>query len=113
VRFQPYRMFTSRAHDPADRRLACTACHNPHENPATDDAAYDVKCFACHQSFASLKSLGLAKSEEAQGRSDKACPVAARLCVSCHMPKVEFPGSHFKFTDHRIRTAKAGEQFPN
>ena len=113
VRFQPYRMFTSRAHDPADMRLTCTACHNPHENPATDDAFYDPKCFACHQSFASLKSPDVAKTEEKEGRADKACPVAQRLCVSCHMPKVEFPGSHFKFTDHRIRIAKAGEQFPN
>jgi len=113
VRFQPYRMFTSRAHDPADMRLTCTACHNPHKNPATDDAFYDPKCFACHRSFASLKSPDAAKTEEKEGRADKACPVAQRLCVSCHMPKVEFPGSHFKFTDHRIRIAKAGEQFPN
>src|SRR3989441_5259656 len=55
VRFQPYRMFTSRAHDPADMRLTCTACHNPHENPSTDDAFFDPKCLACHRSFASLK----------------------------------------------------------
>jgi len=113
VRFQPYRMFTSRAHDPADMRLTCTACHNPHENPSADEAFYDPKCFACHRSFASLKSLPIARTEEKEGRTDKACPVAQRLCVSCHMPKVEFPGSHFKFTDHRIRIAKAGEQFPN
>ncbi len=113
VRFQPYRMFTSRAHDPADMRLTCTACHNPHENPSTDEAFYDAKCFACHQSFASLKSPAVAKTEEKEGRTDKACPVAQSRCVSCHMPKVEFPSSHFKFTDHRIRIAKAGEQFPN
>ena len=113
VRFQPYRMFTSRAHDPADARLACIACHNPHENPSTDEVSYDANCFACHRSFASLKSAATARAEEQQGRTDKACPVAQRLCVSCHMPKVEFPGSHFKFTDHRIRIAKAGEPFPN
>jgi hypothetical protein len=113
VRFQPYRMFTSRAHDPADMRLTCTACHNPHENPSADEAFYDPKCFACHRSFASLKSPAVAKTEEKEGRTDKACPVAQRLCVSCHMPKVEFPGSHFKFTDHRIRIVKAGESFPN
>jgi hypothetical protein len=28
------------------------------------------------------------------------------------MPKVDLPGSHFKFTDHRIRIAKPGEQYP-
>jgi hypothetical protein len=30
VRFQPYRLFNSRGHDPKDARLACTACHDPH-----------------------------------------------------------------------------------
>ncbi|MDX6709857.1 MAG: hypothetical protein QOH96_873 [Blastocatellia bacterium] len=113
VRFQPYRMFTSRAHDPADMRLSCTACHNPHEDPSTDIASYDPKCFACHQSFASLKSPAVAKAEIEEGRTDKACPVSQRQCISCHMPKVEFPGSHFKFTDHRIRTVREGEPFPN
>ena len=113
VRFQPYRMFTSSAHDPADARLACTACHNPHEDPHEDQVFYDEKCFACHQSFASLKLPAIAKNEETEGRTDKACPVAKDKCVSCHMPKVEFPGSHFKFTDHRIRIAKPGEPFPN
>jgi cytochrome c554/c'-like protein len=112
VRFQPYRMFTSRAHDPADMRLTCTACHNPHEDPSPEPAYYDAKCFTCHRSFESLKSPALAKTEEREGRIDKACPVARNLCVSCHMPKVEFPGSHFKFTDHRIRIVRTGEQFP-
>ena len=64
-------------------------------------------------SFASLKSPAVAKTEEKEGRRDKACPVAQSRCVSCHMPKVEFPGSHFKFTDHRIRIVKVGEQFPD
>lgn len=113
VRFQPYRLFTSRAHDPADMRLSCIACHNPHEDPFADEASYDPKCFACHRSFASLKSPAIAKTEEKEGRTDSACTVAQRLCVSCHMPKIELPGSHFKFTDHRIRTVKAGEPFPN
>ncbi len=113
VRFQPYRIFTSRSHDPDDKRMACTACHNPHENPVQDMAFYDAKCFACHRSSQSLKSAATAKAETKEGRTSKPCPVAQRLCVSCHMPKVEFPGSHFKFTDHRIRIAKAGEPFPN
>jgi hypothetical protein len=29
------------------------------------------------------------------------------------MPKVEIPGAHFKFTDHRIRIARPGEPYPN
>lgn len=113
VRFQPYRMFTSRGHDPDDLRLRCTACHNPHANPVEDAAFYDAKCFACHRSAASLKSATVAKAEEKEGRTDKPCPVAERLCVSCHMPKIEVPGSHFQFTDHRIRTVKPGAPFPN
>jgi hypothetical protein len=29
------------------------------------------------------------------------------------MPQVEIPGSHFKFTDHRIRIARPGDPYPN
>ena len=113
VRFQPYRLFVSRGHDPTDRRMSCVACHNPHEAPRTDDAYYDAKCAACHRSQGSLKSPRLAKSEAADGRDAKPCPVAAAKCATCHMPKVELPGSHFKFTDHRIRVARPGDPFPN
>jgi hypothetical protein len=113
VRFQPYRLFTSRGHDPDDARVSCTGCHDPHENPSEDQAFYDSKCFACHRSKASLKSEQLVKAETSEGRSAKPCPVSERQCASCHMPKVELPGSHFRFTDHRIRIVKAGEAFPN
>jgi hypothetical protein len=113
VRFQPYRIFTSRGHDPDDARLSCTACHNPHETLAEGAAAYDAKCSACHQSPAAVKSVRLARAEQADGRTAKPCPVARQNCTSCHMPKVEIPGSHFKFTDHRIRVARPGEPFPN
>jgi hypothetical protein len=113
VRFQPYRIFTSRGHDPDDARLRCTACHNPHENPKEDAPFYDAKCFACHRSGESVKSAEVAQAEAAQGRNAKPCPVSQRLCVSCHMPRLEVPGTHFKFTDHRIRTAREGEPFPN
>lgn len=113
VRFQPYRLFTSRGHDPFDERLSCTVCHNAHENPKHDEAFYDSKCFACHRSGESLKSAELAKSEAADGRDAKPCPVATKSCGSCHMPKIELPGSHTQFTDHRIRIAREGEPFPN
>ncbi|HEV7893268.1 MAG TPA: multiheme c-type cytochrome [Pyrinomonadaceae bacterium] len=113
VRFQPYRIFTSEGHDPDDRRLGCTACHNPHEDPKEDAAFYDSKCAACHRSQESLKSAQVAKSESEDGRDAKPCPVAQKNCVTCHMPKVEVPGTHFKFTDHRIRIARVGEPFPN
>ena len=113
VRFQPYRLFTSRGHDPFDDRLSCTACHNPHENPKQETAFYDAKCFACHRSGESLKSAQVLKAETEDGRNAKPCPVSQQNCTSCHMPKVEIPGSHFQFTDHRIRIAREGEPFPN
>ena len=113
VRFQPYRLFTSRGHDPSDPRLSCTACHDPHQNPRADAAYYDPKCSACHASQASLKSPARAKSEARDGRRAKPCPVGRKNCSACHMPKVELPGSHFKFTDHRIRVARPGEPVPD
>jgi hypothetical protein len=75
-------------------------------------AFYDPKCLACHRSQASLKSEALAKKEAQEGRNNKPCPVAERQCTSCHMPKVEVPGTHFKFADHRIRIVRSGEPFP-
>ena len=36
----------------------------------------------------------------------KPCPVRSDGCVTCHMPKVELPDAHFKFTDHRIRIVR-------
>jgi len=112
VRFQPYRMFTSKGHDPDDTRLRCTSCHNPHANPVSDPVFYDAKCLACHRSGASLRTPALVQREEQEGRTDKACPVAERACTSCHMPKIEVAGTHFSFTDHRIRIARPGELFP-
>jgi hypothetical protein len=42
-----------------------------------------------------------------------ACPVSGKDCVTCHMPKYDIPGMHYKFTDHWIRVAKAGEPYPD
>jgi hypothetical protein len=93
VRFQPYRLALSRCYDAADNRIRCTACHDPHHAIATSSAAYDVKCQACH--------------------SLNACKVGVKNCSGCHMPKVDLPGAHTSFTDHRIRIAKADEPYPD
>jgi hypothetical protein len=102
VRFQPYRLANSKCFLGNDKRIGCTACHNPHANVVRDDESYDRNCLACH-----------AKSASVAGGSLKPCPVAGRNCVSCHMPKVELPGSHSIFTDHQIRIVHAGDRYPN
>jgi hypothetical protein len=95
VRFQPYRLGNSKCYDPTDNRIRCTACHNPHRGVETTAAAYDPKCLACHKAGAHV------------------CRVAAKDCVTCHMPRLELPGAHKKFTDHRIRIVKANQPYPD
>jgi hypothetical protein len=104
IRFQPYRIFNSRAHLINDRRLSCVACHNPHQQLERDASFYDAKCLACH--------LSTAKEVKTRERSAAACPVSTKGCVTCHMPKVELPAMHYQFTDHWIRIVKAGEPAP-
>ncbi|HXJ93569.1 MAG TPA: multiheme c-type cytochrome [Terriglobia bacterium] len=105
VRFQGYRLARSRCSATDDRRIACTACHNPHKPLVRDAAFYDSKCLACHASSRSGQTLKM-------GTAASACPVAKQKCVTCHMPKTEIPGIHFKFSDHWIRVAKAGAPYP-
>jgi hypothetical protein len=103
VRFQPYRLGNSKCYDEADNRIRCTACHNPHRELETSAGAYDGKCTACH-------SRAAAPSTRA---SRRICRVAAKDCVTCHMPRLDLPGAHMKFTDHRIRIVKANEPYPD
>lgn len=97
VRFQPYRLTNSKCYDAADARMRCTACHDPHGPTETRAAAYDARCTNCHSA----------------AQRARTCKVAKRECVTCHMPKIELPGAHHKFTDHQIRIARAGEPYPN
>jgi len=104
IRFEPYRLVLSRCFDGRDPRIACTACHNSHDQMAQSPSFYDAKCLDCHAGPRRPASAG--KVTGAQ------CPVAAENCVTCHMPKLELPGDHFKFADHDIRIVKPGEPFP-
>lgn len=97
VRFQPYRLANSKCYDVEDVRIRCTACHDPHQALETSAAVYDAKCQACHS-----------KSKPASP-----CRVATKDCVTCHMPRLELPGAHKKFTDHEIRVVKANEPYPD
>jgi cytochrome c554/c'-like protein len=110
VRFQPYRIFGSKCYSD-DRRISCAACHDPHESAPHDQAYYDAKCLACHKP--ERGSVAVAKpSDSSEGSAAPGCKVGVKNCASCHMPKVDLPGSHFKFTDHRIRIANPGEPYP-
>jgi hypothetical protein len=110
VRFQPYRITYSPCYDPDDRRITCAACHDPHREVETNIAAYDAKCLTCHQLKPDAKA---AKVVNAPNPKATPCKVGTQKCASCHMPKYELPGAHFKFTDHMIRVVKPGEAYPN
>jgi hypothetical protein len=102
VRFQPYRIQFSKCWDPADSRIGCTACHDPHKS--SHDApplAYDKACQSCHS------------PNQRARRALRVCKVAKADCVTCHMPKYEIPDSHHLFADHFIRVARAGEPYPD
>ncbi|MDQ3009822.1 MAG: hypothetical protein M3X11_03860 [Acidobacteriota bacterium] len=111
IRFQPYRMFNSRCYS-ADKRIGCTACHDPHDSLQQSASFYDSKCLACHQLKQGPKPEASAV-KTGDDRSARACKVGKNDCTSCHMPKIDLPGSHFKFTDHRIRIVREGAPFPN
>jgi hypothetical protein len=97
VRFQPYRLTNSRCYSVTDARIRCTACHDPHGPLETSAASYDSRCTACHSPKEAIKM----------------CKVTKQGCVTCHMPKVELPGAHARFTDHQIRIARASDPYPN
>jgi hypothetical protein len=103
VRFQGYRLETSKCFGNGDARLKCTSCHDPHQTLVTDLASYDKQCLACHATKISPPT---------HDRTAAACPVQQKDCVSCHMPKVDVAEIHTTFTDHRIRIVRAGASFP-
>ena len=98
VRFQPYRLTNSRCYDADDKRIACTACHDPHKEVDRVSVHYDANCQSCH----------------AGGKPGaKTCKVATKDCSSCHMPKVNLPGSHHQFSDHDIRIVRNQSAYPD
>lgn len=99
VRFQPYRLTNSKCYDGADRRIACVACHDPHREVVHQASWYDGKCKACHASGGHPSAA--------------VCKVAKQDCVTCHMPRIDLPGAHNKFTDHQIRIVRNSDPYPN
>jgi hypothetical protein len=104
VRFQPYRLESSKCWGRGDVRLACYTCHDPHQPLVTETASYDSKCLSCHVTK---------RGEKLAEHPGAACPVGTNNCASCHMPKVEVPSMHAPFTDHRIRIVRDAAAYPN
>ena len=111
VRFQPYRIATGK-HDPNDQHFACTGCHDPHVDLSLQGADSDSKCTTCHIPQPATHPAIAESGSVQRGSRPKSCPMANEKCDSCHMPKIEIPGTHFKFTDHRIRIVRTREAYP-
>jgi hypothetical protein len=98
VRFPAYRLENSRCWAKGDKRITCVGCHDPHRPVVRDSTFYDQKCLGCH--------LATAATKPSTDHIGKACPQSDRDCISCHMPKREFPDTHHSFTDHYIRVVR-------
>jgi hypothetical protein len=85
-------------------RLGCISCHDPHVQPAQQEAPvyFRQKCLACHTEKSCALPLSL--------RQHKTPPDD---CAGCHMPKRNVTViSHSVLTNHRI-VAEAEEPFPD
>jgi predicted CXXCH cytochrome family protein len=99
-----FSMTLSKCYRSSGGRLSCIGCHDPHVEPANQDAPayYRQKCLSCH--------------------TEKSCalPFAIRQrktppddCVGCHMPKRNVQViAHAVLTNHRI-VAQAEEPYPD
>jgi hypothetical protein len=105
VRFQPFRLEESRCWSRTSRQLTCVACHDPHEPLVHESGSYDHICLHCHAQ-SSNRNLG-------SNRRITACRISNKDCASCHMPKIELPGMHHAFTDHRIRIVRDAASYPD
>jgi hypothetical protein len=103
IRFQSYRLETSRCWGKHDARMTCVACHDPHQTLLRDLRSYDTQCLHCH--------VATGGSKASRDHPGAACRVSANDCVTCHMPRYEISGMHSKFTDHRIRIVRKGAPF--
>ena len=104
LRFAPYRLENSQCWKQGDGRITCLACHDPHQPVSHDTSSYDSACLRCHSTPPPAR--------QDTSKAAATCRVAARDCVTCHMPKYELPGLHSSFTDHRIRVVRAHAPYP-
>ena len=91
-------MYESRCYrqSPADRKMGCTSCHNPHEAVAPENrvAYFRGRCLQCHAPPATA-----CRVPEATRRATR----ADDSCIACHMPRAATADIvHTAATDHRI-----------
>jgi len=99
-----FSMTLSKCYQGSGSRLSCITCHDPHIQPAKQEASmyFRLKCLTCH--------------------TEKSCavPLAIRArknppddCSGCHMPKRDVKEiSHSMLTNHRI-IKETGESYPD
>lgn len=84
-------------------QLRCTTCHDPHVEPAREDAPayFNAKCAECHNSRACTLPIEQRRKTTPADNS-----------IGCHMPERDAPGTaHTSLTNHRI-LARPGEPWP-
>jgi len=99
-----FSMTLSKCYRSSGGHLGCITCHDPHVEPAAQDAPayYRVKCLSCHTEKSCALPLGI--------RQRKTPPDD---CAGCHMPKRDVQViAHAVLTNHRI-VAQAEEPYPD
>jgi len=98
-----FSMTLSKCYRGSRSRLSCITCHDPHVQPAKQQAPayFRLKCLTCHTEKSCAVPFGI--------RQRKNPPDD---CAGCHMPKRDVKEiSHSVLTNHRI-IRESGEPYP-
>jgi hypothetical protein len=99
-----FSMTLSKCYRSSGGKLRCITCHDPHVQPAAQDAPayFRQKCLACHTEKSCALPLAIRQRK-----------TPADDCAGCHMPKRDVPViAHAVLTNHRI-VAQAEEPYPD
>ncbi len=98
-----YAMTLSKCYRVSGGRLSCITCHDPHVEPAKEEAPafFNKRCMSCHTNQSCTVPTNTRQQTSPPDN-----------CIGCHMPQREIVGiAHSSLTNHRI-TAQANEPFP-
>jgi hypothetical protein len=98
-----YALTLSKCYRASGGRLSCVTCHDPHLEPAKEEAPafFNKRCMSCHTGESCKLPM---KARQQSSPPDN--------CIGCHMPKREVGFlAHSSLTNHRI-TVQADEPFP-